>query len=115
MQARASCFLQYFGSSHDIPIILLYYNLDSVLSDVFGVGTHGASAFHNAVLDVGVVADVHIIEDDGILDHAVVADVSFPEDHGILYRAVDDTTAGHQGIDHTGTAVVLCGRQIRNF
>jgi len=56
---------------------------------------------------VRVIADVYVIQNNGILDVTVVSDKGFLEDYGILYRAVDNTAAGNQAVLNLRSNIIL--------
>ena len=72
----------------------------------------GVAAFDDAVLDVRVIADVHIVEDDGILDGYVVSDVHLLEENGVLDDAVDDAAGSDEAVAHRSVRVVFGGRKV---
>ena len=47
--------------SDDISFIFLYYDLDFIFTPVEGVCADRIPAFHDTVLDMGVVADIYVV------------------------------------------------------
>ena len=69
-------------------------------------------AFHDAVLDPDLIADIHVVQDDGIPDDRAFPDESLLENDGIFHGAVDDRAACDEGILHRGARVILRGREV---
>jgi len=74
----------------DVSLVLLNDDLDAILTAVIGVRADRVPAFDDAVLYMGIIADINVVEYDGILDVAVGADEDFLEYDGVFYCAVDD-------------------------
>lgn len=102
------------------PSYILHYKSFTVLDDYFdgafaavvGVGTDGAVAFNDAVLNVRIIADVNIVKNNRVLDDTVVADVGFFEDYRILYDTVNDGTAGDKAVANLRAHIVFGGRKV---
>ena len=68
------------------------------------------TAFNDAVLNVGIIPQIHIIQYNGILDHAVVSREYLLKDDGILYRSVDNTSAPHKAVLDNSARIIFCRR-----
>ena len=77
-----------------IPFVVLGYNPNTVVAAVIGVRLECITALDNAVLNMCVVADINIIQNDGILNHTILPDKYLLEQDRILHLAVDDASAG---------------------
>jgi hypothetical protein len=67
--------------SNYISLIVFNYHLDAILFLIVRVGLDGSMALNNAVLDVRIVSDIHVIQDDRVLDVAVISNESTLEDN----------------------------------
>ena len=80
--------------SETISLIFLNYNLDlAILTDMSRVRAAGVTALHDTVLDIGVVTDMHVVQNDRVLDRTIVPNINLFKQHRILHHTVDDTAA----------------------
>ena len=95
-----------------VPIGFLVHDEDLALAHEAAIRMDRIAALDDAVLNVGVVADVHIVQDDRILDGHVVADVNLLEENRVLHDTVDDAARSDQTVFHDRVRIVLCRRKV---
>ena len=61
---------------------MFHHNFYPFLSLMVGICADRSPALHDAVLDMRIIANIHIIQNDGIFDVAVAPDVGFLKDYG---------------------------------
>ena len=66
-------------SLQHVTLIFLDYYLNSMLTDIAGVGTNCITTFYDAVLYVSIIADIHFVENNGVLNHTVIPHEHFLE------------------------------------
>ena len=99
----------------NVSLVVLNYDLDSIIFLVVGVGLDGSVALYDTVLNMCIVPDIHIVEDNGVLDVTVVADEGSLEYYGVLNGSVDDTSTGDKAVLNVDPHVILSRRKIYNL
>ena len=67
--------------SNLVALVLFNKHFDAILTNILEVGTDCIAAFYDTVLNVGIIANINIIKNNGILDVAVITYEYFLEDN----------------------------------
>lgn len=88
---------------------MFHHDLYPFLSLMVGIRSDRSPALYNAVFNMCVIADIHIIQNDGIFNITVTSDIGFLKDYGILHRTIDNTAAGNQAVFNLGATLYFAG------